>query len=260
MRVLLSTGAALVAALLTHTASAQITPGSTFTFTGTADATDIGLPGVMLDFAPHVIAAVSGNTGSFASLNTLDASGVSGDIRGIRVGNGAQSIANFVTIGGYHFDVTFLPSGGFGQADCYVDPVPGQTCTPFQSVQGDPLNNDGLSPFNVTNVASGDPQAPINSTAAFDLTGTVTGPGGYVSGFTGTISSAFVGAPYQYVLYDLEQEGLYGLTFTGTFVAGPVIGGSGTSVTPEPATYALVAIGLAGVAGVARRRGASAGR
>lgn len=255
IRHLLPTGAALAAvAVFTHAATAQITPGSTFTFTGTADATDIGLPGVILDFVPRVVAASSGNTGSFTSLNTGVASGVSGHIGGIRVGNGDESIVNFLTIGGYRFDVTSLPSGGFGQDDCYVDPVPGQTCTPYQSVQGDPSVNAGLSPFYVTNVASGNPDAPINSTAAFGLTGTVTGPGGYMSGFTGTISSTFVGTPYQYVLYNLEQEGLSGLTFTGTFVAGPVIGRTGVSVTPEPATYALVAVGLAGVAGATRWR------
>ena len=52
---------AIVATTAT-TAAAQITPGSTLTFTGTANATDVGLPGVILDFNPRVTAGPSGNT------------------------------------------------------------------------------------------------------------------------------------------------------------------------------------------------------
>ncbi|GJG89296.1 hypothetical protein tb265_44770 [Gemmatimonadetes bacterium T265] len=245
-------------------AAAQIAPGSTLTFTGTADATDIGLPGVILDFMPRIVAASSGNTGTFASLNRRGGPGVSGHIDDIRVGNGPQSLSNFVTLGGYRFTLGALPSGTFGQDACYVDPAPGQTCTPYQSVQGDPSVNDGLSPFYVANLASGNPNAPINSVATFGLLGTVTGPGGTTSNFFGTISSYFVGLPYQVVLYTLEQQGLQGLTFTGTFVAGAPIGrvvgngGVGTgvpsAVVPEPSTYALVGAGLVAVAGLARRR------
>ena len=252
-------GAAL-AVLSTHVAGAQITPGSTLTFTGMANAADIGLEGVMLDFAPDVTTAPPANSGSFSTMGAQSGTAPVGRIGGIRVGNGAEVIPDFLTIAGYRFDVAFLPEGGFGQDDCYVDPAPGQTCTPFQSVQGDPYVNHGLSPFFVQNVASGDSTAPVNSTAAFTVIGTVTSPDGYLSAFSGTIASAFVAQPYQYVLYTLEQDGLENLTFTGSFVAGEVLGRTSVdppvagSVVPEPATYALVATGLAGVAGVVRRR------
>ncbi len=250
------TATTVATAAVATAAAAQIAPGSTLTFTGTADATDVGLGGVFLNFVPRVVAAQSGNTGSFASLDSRGA-GVSGQIDDIRVGNGPQSIPNFLTLGGYRFTLTSLPTGPYGQDACYIDPAPGQTCTPYQSVQGNPSVNAGLSPFFVENVESGNSDAPINSTAAFRVLGTVAGPGGAMSDFVGTISASFIGLPYQYALYTLEQEGLQGLTFTGTFVAGASITGAadgGLAVVPEPATYALVAAGLVGIGGVARRR------
>ena len=242
-------------------AAAQIAPGSTLTFTGTADATDIGLKGVMLDFSKRVTASASGNTGAFAWLNG-PGTDATGKISGIRVGNGAEYINDFFQIGDYKFSLNGLPSGSYPQAPCYTDQFAlGQTCTPFQSVQGVPDNNAGLSPFYVANVSM-NADSSLNSTAAFDLFGTVTGPAGTVSSFSGTIASAFPGTPYQIVLYTLENYGLQGLDFTGTFTVGAGVGGGGiggtdATVTPEPTTVALVVAGLLGVVGVSRRRRAS---
>lgn len=233
-------------------AAAQIAPGSTLTFTGTADATDVGLGGVVLDFTKHVTAG-AGNTGAFASLNT-NGRGPKGKIADIRVGNGPELIPSFLQFGGYKFTLLGLPSGREGQDDCYTDQFAvGQTCTPFQSVQGQPQINAGLSPFYVANLAG--PDGSINSTAAFDLYGTVTGPGNARSSFVGTITASFVGVPYQMVLYTLEQQGLQGLTFTGTFTTGALL--AEATVTPEPTTVGLVAVGLLGVVGAARRRSRS---
>jgi hypothetical protein len=231
---------------------AQIAEGSRLSFTGTADATDVGTSGVLLDFDTRVVADASGNTGSFAALNRPGGPGVSGAIADVRVGNGPQAVPNLLVLGGYRFDLTFVPSGASPQEACYVEPVVGQQCTPYQSEIGVWPPSGSLSPFYLVNAPSGDPGAPFTAVAAFDVVGTVTGPGGASSPFSGTLASTFVGRSYQEVLYTLEQQGLAQVTFAGTFVAGaPTAPGT---VAPEPSAVALVAAGLAGVAGAARRR------
>ena len=249
-------------------------PGSTLVFTGVADATDIGTLGVLLDFDKRVNVDADASTGTFASLNKR--TGANGSIDDVRVGNGPQSLDTFLRIGAYTFDLRVVPSGTYGQDDCYVWPVVGQRCTPYQSVIGDPTTNAGLSPFSVENVASGDPNAPFTALAAFHVLGTVSGPGRSTSDFFGTIAATFVGRSYQEVLFTLEQAGLQGVTFTGTFVTGSPMGAAAArsgatpsfvrasigsspvavaadTVVPEPSTVALVATGL-GVLGVAARR------
>ena len=265
------------AVLPTSALGAQIAPGSTLVFTGVADATDIGTAGVMLDFDRRIDVDPGANTGTFASLNRRN--GANGQIDDIRVGNGPQSLDTFVRVGAYTFDLRVIPSGGYGQDDCYVWPELGQRCTPYQSVPGEPSNNVGLSPFFVENVASGDPNAELTALAAFNVLGTVSGPGRTTSDFFGTIAATFVGQSYQEVLYTLEQVGLQGVTFTGTFVTGkpPAVAtgraASGVmgpalaravaetgpvavladTVVPEPSPVALLVTGL-GVLGVAARR------
>lgn len=250
-------GAAVAAfTLASATAGAQIAPGSQLHISGTADATDIGTPGVILTFGKSVLASSTGNTGAFAFVNSGGKKPTSVKLADVRVGHGPQAVKNFLKVGGYTFDLAFLPSGPYGQDECYTfDIAVGQRCTPYQSVQGDPTTNVGLSPFYLENNYSGDPDAPINSVASFTLVGTVSGPGHARASFVGTISTAFIGLSYQEALYGLEQDGLTGIDFTGTFVTGPVIGGSTALVTaPEPSTVVLLAAGLAGAAGVARRR------
>lgn len=250
-------GATATLVLAAAAAEAQIAPGSQVVITGTADATDIGTAGVLLDFAKNASAAGAGNTGAFASLNRRDGKPTKVKLADVRVGTGPQVIRKFLEVGAYTFDLASLPSGPYGQDACYVYPEPGQRCTPYQSAVGNPLPTDALSPFYLENSASGNPDAPFNSVASFTLFGTVTGPGHATSSFVGTISTAFTGLSYQEALGGLEQYGLTGVAFTGTFVTGPAFSASvavADSVVPEPSTFVLLTVGLAGAAGVARRR------
>ena len=220
-------------------AAAQIAPGSTLVFTGMADATELGSAGVRLEFAEPVTIDPSANSGSFASLTEM-LRGATGSLETLTVGAGPQSITDFLRVGPYSFDLAYVPSGPYGQDDCYVAPAVGQRCTPFQ------LPGFELSPFYLENVASGGSDALFTALVSFDVEGTVRG-GGATSAFSGTISATFEGLSYQEALAGLEQDGLRGVPFTGTFVAH-------SSVVPEPSTIALVATGLAGIAGAAWRR------
>jgi hypothetical protein len=259
---------AFVAGLLltgATTATAQLTAGSRLSFTGTADATDLGKPGVLLDFRPTVSVATATNTGTFATLNRTSGNGVTGSISDLLVGQGRQRISNFLVVGGYRFDLLSLPSGSYGQGQCYVAPDVGQLCTPYQSALGDPRPTDRLSPFYMANVASQHPAASTDARIAFDLIGTVTGPGGATSNFSGTIATTFVGLSFQEVLFGLEMlgehgQGFPGIDFTGTFVIGSQFRTASlddddvmVTVNPEPGTIAFVATGLL-VAGAAARR------
>ena len=216
--------------------------GSRLDFVGTADAVDIGRPGIVLSFWPGTVTAGTTSTGTFATLG-----GLAGGVRDVTVGAGPMDLPAFVTLGGYTFDLRFLPSGSYGQDQCYVEPEPGQQCTPFQSDGPPPFpepNPYGLSPFMLANQPSGD--GALNSAAWFNVVGTVHAPDGSASDFYGTISSDFQGASFQEALYYVENGGVEGLQFAGSFVT--------FTATPEPSAYALVGAGLLGVAGVGRRR------
>ncbi|HEU4628760.1 MAG TPA: PEP-CTERM sorting domain-containing protein [Gemmatimonadaceae bacterium] len=253
-RAALALVAAAAATTLAPPAAAQIAPGSTLVFSGTADAIDVGSAGVLLDFGQHVIADPSANTGTFASLNK-PRTGAVGSIETITVGSGPQPVRKFVQFGPYKFDLTAVPSGPYGQDACYVEPVVGQRCTPFQ------LPSFTLSPFYLENLASSGSDGMFTALVSFDVIGTVTAHG-TTTDFTGTITATFDGVSFQEALAGLEQFGLEDVPFTATFVTGGgVARASATTlmaaeaaVVPEPSTAALVAIGLAGVAGVARRR------
>ena len=226
-------------------ASAQITPGSRLELSGLVDATDIGAAGIVLDFQPGTLTSGAGSTGSFAS---IPATG--GAIRGMTVGVGPIALPSFVTFGGYRFDVTFIPTGSFGQGQCYVEPAVGQTCTPIQSPNPFP------SPFDLTNYDSGNPEAPFRSVASFQVQGFVTGPGNVTSPFVGVIAAEFPTMSFQEALMTVETTGIRDIRYTATFTTtvGTV------TTTPEPSTWALLATGLAGVVVLARRRDRIASR
>lgn len=250
-RAALAAFAALALAATAPTpADAQIAPGSTLVFSGTADASELGSPGVLLDFAKHVIADPAANTGTFASLDRQHGVAV-GSIETVTVGNGPQHTRKVVHFGPYRFDLEYVPSGQYGQDECYVPPTVGQRCTPYQ------LPGYELSPFYLENVAAASSDAMFTALVSFDVAGSVTARG-RTSTFTGTFAAVFEGLSYQEALGGLEQYGMENVPFTGTFVVGGTAPAArlaaAATVTPEPATAALMAIGLAGLAALARRR------
>ena len=252
-----ATALSIVASTILATpAAAQLAPGSTLTFTGSANATELGSPGVFLEFLAPVTLQRAGTTRSFSPL-VRPGQTTTASLGAFVVGAGPQSVPGLLQVGASRFDLTALPSGRYGQDECYVMPEVGQQCTPFQ------FPSYELSPFYLQNRATPGADGLFTALIAFDVAGTVT-TRGVTQAFFGTITSTFVGASFQEALAGLEATGLQGVPFTGRFVVGaparPALGSPALTVTPEPGTVMLVATGLLGVAGVAaRRRGATRG-
>ena len=246
-------GAAAVAALVlgAPAAGAQLTPGSTLSFGGSANVIHTEEHDLFVRFDQAVIASRSPSTGSFATLGATTP-GLTGSIRDFEVVVGPQPIIGFVTLGGYTFDLFDMLPGTSAPDDCLNEQfLAGQSCTPPRH------DVEGVStPFTLVNVASGDPSAPLNSVAWFDLRGMVRGPGSLTaSPFIGRFEASFLGLSYQEVLYAAEANQLRGVDFAAQFTV--------VSTVPEPSTYALAAtgvVGLLGVAHVRRRRLALATR
>ena len=237
-------GAVAVAALVFGAPSveAQITPGSTLRFGGTANVIHTEEHDLFVRFDQAVVSSRSPSTGTFAALGATG-SGVAGTIVDFEVVVGPQPIAGFVTLGGYTFDLFDMLPGTSTPDDCLNEQLaPGQSCTPPRH------DVEGVStPFTLFNLASGDPNAPINSIAWFDVRGMVRGPGSLTpSPFIGRFEASFPGLSYQEVLFTVEAAGLQGVDFSAQFTV--------LSTVPEPSTYALATTGLVGLLGVAHAR------
>jgi hypothetical protein len=130
-------------------------------------------------------------------------------------------------------DLTFLPIGVQGQADCFVAPAPGQTCTP-PVAPVTPFNPKGLSQFNLLNTATG-------FTASFDVRGVTRDlVDGSMGTFIGTFSATVNGESYQDAIAQIEMGTAPPFTYAASFVL---------SAVPEPSYLAAFA-GLALVVSV----------
>jgi hypothetical protein len=221
-------------------AGAQVTPGSVVSFQGTANVIHTEEHDLFVQFDRAEISSRAPSTGSFAP---LAGSAVTGAIRDFEVVVGPQPIAGFVTLGGYTFDLFDMLPGTSTPDDCLNEQfLAGQSCTPPRH------DVEGVStPFTLVNVASGDPNAPLNSIAGFDVRGMVRGPGSTTAlPFIGRFEASFPGLAYQEVLFAAEANQLRGVGFSAQFTV--------VSTVPEPSTYALAATGLVALLGVARMR------
>jgi hypothetical protein len=125
-------------------------------------------------------------------------------------------------------DLTFLPIGTAGQADCFAAPAPGQTCTP-PIAPVTPFNPLGLSNFNLLNTSSG-------FTASFDVLGMTRDLlDGSTGNFTGTFSAVVSGEFYQTALAQILAGTAPPFTYVASFKLTAI---------PEP-SYLLGIAGLA---------------
>lgn len=150
-------------------------------------------------------------------------------------------------------DLTFINEGDYNPSGCSATPpAAGQQCTPIIPQLVAPTNPNGLSPLDFLNLSAN------NSSVSFSVKGTARRIStGETSAVTGGFTETFISpsnttdGSFQTTLTAFNTAGNFTADYTATFIATPA-----TVPTPEPASMALVGIGLSGLALMTRRRNA----
>lgn len=185
------------------------------------------------------IFSVTGGTGSFTP-PPFDAPLFTGKIKNLDSALANQPTGtpfvfpNFLTFDSdlpTSFELRYIFVGTNGIAGCSAAiPMGGQVCTPGGPGAG--------SPFNLQN------NSPTQSTASFTVKGLVyNGPD--VMNFTGIFTTPFPTQSFQDVLAVLSSKGSVTAPYAAQFTITAV---------PEPGSFALVGVTLAGAAALRRRR------
>ncbi len=147
-------------------------------------------------------------------------------------------------------DLTFIKEGDYNPSGCSATPpAAGQQCTPIIPQLVAPTNPNGLSPLDFLNLSAN------NSSVSFSVKGTARRIStGETSAVTGAFTETFISpsnttdGSFQTTLTAFNTAGSFTADYTATFIATPA-----TVPTPEPASMALVGIGLSGLALLTRR-------